>query len=152
MREDILRHYVREVIVTFDFLAEDSLGNVSHSPASRMWHTHPDMADTIEWNLDYKAPAAVAEADARVQDPQGVRDEICGYTQSFKAPQGEYEPMYKHMARSPEQSRKFQAMMRAASTRGGSESILHLYNWAEMKGKVLVDVSESQWQREIELI
>ena len=140
LREDILRHYIREVICTLGFLAEDSAGDVCQSAASLVWHLNPDMADTHEWNVDHKFPAAVAEAEARAQDPQGTNDLICGYTHAFKANTDGYEPIYKHIGRSPEQGRKFSSMMRVGATRGGVTEILQQYDWSLMNGKTLVDV------------
>ena len=140
LREDILRHYIREVICTMGFLAEDSAGNVCHSAASLVWHVNTDLADTHEFDVDHKFPAAVAEAEARAQDPQGTNGLICGYSQAFKATSDGYEPFYKHVMRSPEQGRKFSNMMRMASTRGGVKEILKLYDWSTMHGKTLVDV------------
>ena len=138
LREDILVHLVREAAVTLAFLTEDADGNVCHSPASLIWHTNRDLADAMEWHLDHKPQAAIAEADARNIDPLGQNDAICGFSQSNK--EGKYEPFYQYMARNPEQARKFQALMRATATRDDLTEILRLRDWSDLNGKILVDV------------
>ena len=134
---------IREVISTLGFLEEDESGQVCHSPASLVWHTNPDMGDAHEFNFECKPQAAFGDAEARTQDPEGVNDSICGYSQAFKHEVDGYEPFYKHMARKTELTKKFQATMRVAGApkRGGTHEILGQFDWTNLHGKTIVDVS-----------
>lgn len=94
------------------------------------------MAAGNEVMLDNLPLAAFNIAENFKRDPMDADDKTCPFS-VFR----DNTPLFQWFEQNPEQGRKFAAHMRAQSSKSGDGAVREGYDWNQLAGKTLVDVS-----------
>ena len=143
LSESTTRRFVRQAITNGIFM-ETSLGQVSHTAASRLMVTDPDFFDAVGLETAELAPTSGSYIDALSRFKESGEPNETAFALANKSDVG----IYQILAKEPERARRFGAGMRFFTKDEGWD-LKHLiagFDWAAIDhpGAVVIDMGGGQ--------
>lgn len=125
LSEKNIRGLIRHAVSQRVFVEGHSPGVVSHSAASRLLATEPDMVSWVSWLTEDCWPAAFRSLDAMTKWPDSQEPQHTGFALAHDTD----KPIFEYLAGEPERAARFAAGMRLYAKRPGTDVRFSVQGW-----------------------